>query len=156
MRNVLFWAGAAAAILAAAALFSFWETPLHVLATVPTTTASPVVVLDGQTIQVTIAQDDATRELGLGGRTGLGSHEGMLFVFQQDGYYAFWMKDMKFSIDMVWFSADGTVVYIQPDVSPSTYPDAFKPSVPERYVLELPAGFAAQYNVHVGDRATLP
>jgi uncharacterized membrane protein (UPF0127 family) len=116
----------------------------------------PTVLLDGQTISVSIADTEATRERGLGGRSGLADHEGMLFVFPQDGYYAFWMKDMEFSIDMVWLSAQGKVVFIEQNVAPSTYPNAFQPTSPARYVIELPAGFVQQYNIKIGDSAVLP
>lgn len=117
---------------------------------------SPTVEIDGQTVAVTIADTNATREKGLGGRTGLTDHEGMLFVFPQDGYFSFWMKDMSFSIDMVWISASGEVVYIEPDVAPSTYPTAYQPTKPARYVIELPAGFTEHYGIKIGDKVTLP
>ena len=115
------------------------------------TTDTNTVQLDGQTINVTIASTDAERQLGLGGRSGLAPDEGMLFVFQSDGEYGFWMKDMQFSIDMVWISADKKIVYMAQNVSPDTYPEDFVPTAPARYVLELPAGYATAHNVKVGD-----
>ncbi len=121
----------------------------------PEASALRTITLDGQTIDVSIADTVATRELGLGGRAGLAPNEGMLFVFPQDGIYAFWMKDMRFSIDMIWFSDSGAVVYMAQNVSPDTYPNAFVPTVPARYVLELPAGYAKEYNVKIGDVAQL-
>jgi len=75
----------------------------------------------------------------------------MLFVFPEDGKYAFWMKDMRFSIDILWLSADGRVVYMALNVSPDTYPQVFRPDVPARYVLELPAGYAKAHAVRIGD-----
>jgi uncharacterized membrane protein (UPF0127 family) len=116
----------------------------------------PQVILGGQTIDVTLAQTPAQQARGLGDRASLGSHEGMLFIFPSDGYESFWMKDMEFSIDMIWLSDDGTVVYIQPNVSPSTYPNSFTPTEPARYVLELPANFAATYGITIGSKAVLP
>lgn len=116
---------------------------------------NPTVVLAGETVRVTIADTEAKREQGLSGRQGLAPHEGMLFIFQKDDRYAFWMKDMLFSIDILWLSADGTVVYIAPSVSPDTYPQAFVSSTPARYVLELPAGYAAAHGVKLGDKVQL-
>jgi len=115
-----------------------------------------IVTIAGQTLYVDLAQNDAQQELGLGNRASLGAHQGMLFIFPTDDIHMFWMKDMSFSIDMIWFSADGTVIYIQPNVAPSTYPDAFGPSQVSRYVLEVPAGYAATYGIKVGNTATLP
>src|SRR3990167_10987110 len=97
--------------------------------------------LNGQTIRVSVADTETAREQGLSGRAGLATDEGMLFVFLKDGKYAFWMKDMLFSIDILWLSSDGAVVFMAKNVSPDTYPRAFAPDGPARYVLELPAGF---------------
>ena len=80
----------------------------------------------------------------------------MLFVFTEDGKYAFWMKDMQFSIDIIWLAADGTVVYIVPNLSPATYPQTYTPDTPARFVLEVPAGFVAAHSVRIGDKAQLP
>ena len=102
-------------------------------------------------LTVYVADTPAAQERGLGGRDSLAQNEGMLFVFPTDDKYAFWMKDMKFSIDIIWLDANGTVVYIAPDVSPSTYPRTFTPTSPARYVLEVNAGFTAQYHVEVGN-----
>jgi uncharacterized membrane protein (UPF0127 family) len=115
-----------------------------------------IVTIDGQTIYVDLAENAAQQELGLGNRASLGAHQGMLFLFTTDDVHEFWMKDMSFSIDMVWLSADGTIIYIQPNVAPSTYPDAFGPNELSRYVLELPANFASTHGIKVGDVATLP
>lgn len=114
--------------------------------------------LKGQTIRVTVADTEAARRQGLSGRTGLAADEGMLFVFPEDGTHAFWMKDMLFSIDILWLSASpstgsgqAVVVYMAENVSPDTYPQSFRSNVPARYVLELPAGYAKEYTVEVGD-----
>jgi uncharacterized membrane protein (UPF0127 family) len=113
------------------------------------------VQLDGQTIRVTIAQTDAERELGLGGRAGLSADEGMLFVFPTDGHYKFWMKDMRFSIDMLWIDSQGKIIYIAQNIAPETYPQSFGPDAPARYVLELPAGWANAHGVRVGNKVGL-
>ena len=113
------------------------------------------VILDGKTISVSIADTEAAREKGLGGRTSLGLDEGMLFVFPKEGKYAFWMKDMRFAIDIVWLSKDGTIIYMKENVSPNTYPASFAPATPAMYVLELPAGYVGSHGVKVGDKAAL-
>lgn len=109
------------------------------------------VELRGQTIRVSVADTESARRQGLSGRGGLEADEGMLFVFPEDGKYAFWMNDMSFSIDILWLSADGTVVYMAQNVSPDTYPRSFAPDRPARYVLELPAGYVKAYTVSTGD-----
>lgn len=111
--------------------------------------------LKGQTVRVSVADTGSTRGQGLSGRAGLAADEGMLFVFPEDGEYAFWMKDMLFSIDILWLSANGEVVYMAQNISPDTYPQSFRSDVPARYVLELPAGYAGAHGVSVGDIARL-
>ena len=113
-----------------------------------------MVRIDGNSINVAIADTPALQALGLGNRDGLQSSEGMLFVFNVDKEYAFWMKDMRFSIDMVWISAAGNIVYLEQNVSPATYPQDFVPTSPARYVLELPAGYALSHGFKVGDIVT--
>ena len=102
-------------------------------------------------LYVTIADSEAEREKGLSGRTGLAPDEGMLFIFERDGQYAFWMKDMKFAIDILWLDKGGKIVHIEPSLSPDTYPNSYEPKVDARYVLEVSAGFSKAHNIQVGE-----
>ena len=112
----------------------------------------PVYIGD-QTMYVEIADTEASRELGLGGRKGLAPDEGMLFVFPIEGKFSFWMKDMKFPIDILWIASDGSIVYSKENVSPDTYPETFAPDTGlAKYVLELPAGFSAAHHIDIGEK----
>lgn len=119
------------------------------------TVATRVIRINGRDVTVDIADTPETRQQGLSGRAGLAPDHGMLFVFPADGLHAFWMKDMRFSIDIVWLSVDGTIVTIAYHVSPSSYPHPFSPSTPARYVVELPAGFAHTNDLKIGDKVQL-
>lgn len=110
-----------------------------------------VIQVGERNVTVLVADTPEEQKQGLSGREGLGPDEGMLFVFQKDDLYGIWMKDMKFSIDIVWLSLTGKVITIEPNVSPRTYPRSFTPKTPARYVLELPAGYAQRHNLKVGD-----
>jgi uncharacterized membrane protein (UPF0127 family) len=111
--------------------------------------------LGGKTLRVSIADTEAKREQGLSGRAGLASDEGMFFVFSTDDKYGFWMKDMRFPIDIVWLASDGSVVYIVRNAAPESYPTSFVPNTPARYVVELPAGWANANHLAIGDKAQL-
>ncbi len=111
------------------------------------------IALGNTTIHADLATTDEAREQGLSGRPGLDDTQGMLFVFQNDMPHAFWMKDMLFSIDMLWLTADKHVVYIVPNASPDSYPGTFLSKDPARFVLEVPAGWAARHGVTVGSIA---
>lgn len=91
-----------------------------------------------------IADTPEQRERGLSGRASLPDDYGLLFAFEEDSTPSFWMKDMRFPIDIVWIAADGRIAGITPGVAPETYPEAFSPPEPVRYVLEIAAGEAAR------------
>jgi len=113
------------------------------------------VVIGATPLTLEVVSTEASREQGLSGRGSLAPGTGMLFVFDSDGQWGFWMKDMLFNIDMVWVAADGTVVTVAKDVSPDTYPQVFYPSSPARYVLELPAGFADSHHLAEGSKIVI-
>ena len=128
-------------------------------------TKVPNFVINGVQINVEIALTPEARTQGLSGRASLGEKEGMLFVFDAPGKYGFWMKDMNFPIDIVWFTPserneaglarDLRVVYIKKDAKPESYPEIFMPEENARYVLEVLAGFSDENNLQIGDRAEL-
>ncbi len=98
-----------------------------------------------------IADTFALQERGLSYRQSLAPQTGMLFVFDDPGVHYFWMKDMNFSIDIIWLDADKKVVHIEHSLSPSTYPNSFGPETPTQYVIEIPAGEAKSSGLSKGD-----
>jgi uncharacterized membrane protein (UPF0127 family) len=109
------------------------------------------VTLHGRTYDVVVAGSTATREQGLSDARTLPRGTGMLFVFGHDDIWRFWMKDMYFSLDIVWLNAQKEVLYVVHNATPVAYPHVFTPSQESRYVLEVPAGDAAE--VEPGDIA---
>ena len=99
---------------------------------------------------VIVARTDAERELGLGGRDSLSPETGMLFVFDHAEKYGFWMKDMKFAIDIVWLDENLRVVHVENSLLPETYPKIFSPGENSRFVLEVAAGIAQKNNYSDG------
>jgi uncharacterized protein len=99
-----------------------------------------------------VANTEREREQGLGGRNSLARNAGMLFSFPDSGAHCFWMKDMKFPLDMVWLNSDKQVVHIAQNVSPQTYPHTFCSSTPARYVVELNAGMVSSVDIHEGGK----
>jgi len=107
------------------------------------------------TFHVEVANDVFEQARGLSGRDAIGADEAMLFIFPLVKERTFWMKDMRFPIDIIWLRG-GVVVGITPDVPP-------EPGVPEdaliRYpspgqvdqVVEVAAGTAARIGIHEGD-----
>lgn len=106
-------------------------------------------------LTVEVADTELARERGLSGRASLKEGTGLLFVFDKDGTWGIWMKDMNFPIDIVWLDASGVVVSVAAEVSPDTYPEVFYPSALARYVLEVPAGYAEKAGIAEGVKIVL-
>lgn len=109
-----------------------------------------------RTFDFEVVASNEARAQGLSGRTELPGGYGMLFVFDVPDRYGFWMKDMLMPIDILWLADDGTIVGIERNVMPSTYPEAFYPPRPVRLVLETRVGEAAAQGWDVGSRVYLP
>lgn len=109
----------------------------------------------GVPVYVDIVETATERATGLSGRTSLPANQGMLFLFERDGFYNIWMKDMQFAIDILWMSEDGSIIAIEKNVGPETYPKTYTSKQPARWILELPAGFVDDYNITIGKRVTV-
>ena len=115
------------------------------------------VELNGHRYTIEIAADDASREHGLMDRTHMDADHGMLFVFDDDAMRAFWMKNTKIPLDMLFFDADRHLLSVQHDVPPCTADPcpAYSSGAPARYVLELNAGQASKLGLTPGDEFQL-
>ncbi len=109
------------------------------------------VVLNGKVYKIEVADNSALLKKGLSGHKPLLGNEGMLFIFQKAEKYGFWMKDMTFPIDIIWFDQNLKVVHIEKDVSPDSYPKTFTPNSDALYVLELASGQSDIIKLKIGD-----
>lgn len=101
-------------------------------------------------LRVSVADTMATQEKGLGGRLSLPQNQGMLFSFNNESTHCFWMKDMHFSLDMLWIGQNKQIESIESNVSPSSYPTTYCPNVAAKYVLEINAGEAQALGLNIG------
>lgn len=93
------------------------------------------------------------RQLGLSGRKSIADNYGMLFVFDTESIdRCFWMKDMKFPIDMIWLNSKKEVITVTNNVSPQTYPESFCPDSPAKYGLEIKANTSDELDIHVNEK----
>jgi len=106
-------------------------------------------------IPVYLADNPRIRTRGLSNKTYLPEKKGMLFVFEKADNYSFWMKDMNFSIDIIWINKEGEIISIEENVTPETYPTSFTPSKPALYVLEVNSGFARENGMVVGSKVEI-
>lgn len=105
-------------------------------------------------IDLEIADSSLKRQKGLSNRESLDENSGMLFVFEQKNITpTFWMKDMKFPIDILWID-DDKVIEITKDVQTETDQKnliLYQPNQPIDYVLEVNAGFSEKNNIKPGN-----
>ena len=114
---------------------------------------APFVQIGEAKIFVELAQTPAQRETGLSEKTSLQTDSGMLFIFPKADTYIFWMKNMKFPIDIIWIN-EGRVVDIDENVTDKfdpAHPNYYAPAKPAQYVLEISAGGAKTKNIKIGD-----
>lgn len=135
--------------------------------------------INGKDFNITnVAQNDAQREQGLMNDTNITNSTIMLFVFQQLGYYPFWMKNTHAQLDMIWInysqaSETGVVVYLanatpynatqnkvctdglDSNVGAMSLCPVYNPDALANYVIEAKDGFVQRNAIEVGDRITL-
>jgi len=107
-------------------------------------------------VLASVADSPEERQQGLSNTTMLPDDVVKLFIFDTENKWSFWMKDMLYSIDMIWVNESGKVVTVKSAVTPETYPESFTPTDPARYVIETVAGFAEQHGIVPGTVVTLP
>jgi uncharacterized membrane protein (UPF0127 family) len=115
------------------------------------------IAYEGGVLHAEVASTAEQRAAGLSNRDHLDEDAGMLFDLGDEYTPQFWMKDMRFALDMLWILEDGTVAEITADIQPqpgADYGDLiwYRPNVPVRYVLELNAGASARLGIDPGDR----
>jgi len=125
--------------------------------------STTIVRYDGDSLTVEVADTPETRAEGLADRDSLAHDSGMLFDLGSAGTTSFWMKGMRFPLDMVWIDANQRVVGVTGNVPPPRGSPAEQlPLYPSpdstRYVLELNAGVASERGLDKGTQLvfTLP
>tara|TARA_B100000575_G_scaffold271441_1_gene252736 strand:+ start:217 stop:711 length:495 start_codon:yes stop_codon:yes gene_type:complete len=102
-----------------------------------------------------LAGTPAARQKGLMNRYHLGSGEGMLFVWQEEDYRSFWMKNTPISLDILFFSSELTLVSRHENTVPFSK-KRLPSGKPARYVVELIAGEAKLQGLEIGSLLILP
>ena len=105
---------------------------------------------------VEVVKTKEQRAKGLSGREYLPKHSGMLFVYPSKGFYSFWMKGMRFPLDILWLNEKREVVTFYSGVPPCLEEKCpvFSSSKQALYVLEIPSGSIESLNIRSGSIAT--
>jgi len=108
------------------------------------------------TVEASVAESWTDRIRGLSDTPYLPENIVKLFIFDSSGYHSIWMKDMNYSIDIIWVSEAGTVVHTESGAAPESFPAMFVPETPAKYVIETVDGFVVKNNIIVGTSVVLP
>jgi len=120
-----------------------------------TTTLAPYVKIKDSVIHVDLAITPDEQSKGLSIKNTLNDSDGMLFPFDTPGDYSFWMKDMKFPIDIIWIDSNYKIVHIEKNLQPCIFfllCPSYSPHANSKYVLEVNSNFTTKNNITVGDR----
>jgi hypothetical protein len=104
---------------------------------------------------VELALTPEQQQRGLMFREKMAPDAGMLFVFDESGPRAFWMKNTLIPLDMIFIRTDGTIANILEKVPPQTL-DPRTSDGPAKAVLELNGGIARFLDIKPGDRVVHP
>lgn len=127
--------------------------------TVTNNTFPSSVKIKGLILHVELAITPDQQEKGLSIKNNLTNNEGMLFPFNTTGDYSFWMKDMKFPLDIIWINSNNEIVHIEKNLQPCIF-ILFCPSYSppansnSKYVLEVNANYTTKNNIIVGDKVS--
>lgn len=110
----------------------------------------------GRKYRLEVASTPAEAEFGLMYRTVLPENSGMLFRFDETRPVAFWMKNTRIPLDML-FVQSGKIVSIAHQAQPCRQePCPVYPSrLPVDMVIELPGGTARKDQIMAGSRIQL-
>ena len=108
--------------------------------------------LGGVALAASVADTTSERQQGLSGTPYLPTGVVKLFIFDEAGLWGFWMKEMKYPIDIIWLDEHKEVVYIEHYLTPESYPKTVTPPGNAKYVIETKAGFAAANNLTIGTK----
>lgn len=108
----------------------------------------------GVEFKAEIANTDKAKEIGLSKYSSIENDFALVFPFEKKGKHSFWMKDMKFPIDII-FIRDGKIIKIYENVpfpkSQNENLTIYRPNEDSNMVIEIKAGISKKNNFRNGD-----
>lgn len=129
---------------------------LFVSKMVPDSSQENKVCFKNHCFYVELAKTRAEKARGLMFRENLDLDKGMLFIFEEEGKYPFWMKNTLLPLDIIWLNKEKEVVFLRKNVLPCSEEDCqtIRPDKKAKYVLEVNGGLADKIGLRVGDKLT--
>lgn len=103
---------------------------------------------------VELAISTKEKEKGLMFKERLDFDKGMLFVYEEEKEYSFWMKNVFIPLDIIWINKKNDVVFISKNTQPckESFCQSISPDKNAKYILEINAGLSEEIGLVVGDR----
>jgi uncharacterized membrane protein (UPF0127 family) len=101
-------------------------------------------------IEVEVAANEQTRNLGLMYRSHLPPDQGMIFVYPSPTRICMWMKNTLIPLSVAFLDEEGRILNIE-DMAPHSEKNHCTVK-PARYALEMNQGWFAGHGVKAGDR----
>ncbi|MFA6601111.1 MAG: DUF192 domain-containing protein [Candidatus Omnitrophota bacterium] len=113
------------------------------------------VCFEDRCIKVEVVSRVEEQLRGLMFRDGLAEGTGMLFVYERDIRPVMYMKNMRFSLDLIWLDVSKTIVAVKKNVPACAGEPCprYDPGRWARYVLEIPAGTVDRLRLKKGTQA---
>lgn len=115
---------------------------------------SPSLTINNKTFNIDIAKTDEQKAKGLSIYDKLPLNKGMIFTFGSSDYYTFWMKNMKFPIDIIYIKNNIIVDIFKNVPNPKSENETLpiiRPKNDADTVFEINAGLSEKYNFKVGN-----
>ncbi len=125
---------------------------------IPFSKSSPTATINKQAFTLLVAKTPKETQIGLSDKTSLPEKEGMIFIFEKADQYSFWMKNMKFPLDIIYIRDNKIVTIIenaQPPKNKDDNPPILRPDEPADKVLEINSGLSKKYGFKKGDEITI-
>lgn len=103
-----------------------------------------------KTLNAYLAVSPLEMEAGLSAFSQISDKQGMLFSFNPPSRPGFWMKGMKFPIDIIWVN-NLRVVDITKNLSADKELTKYYPNIDIDHAIEVNAGWCDRNNIKVGD-----
>jgi len=115
------------------------------------------VLFEDHCFYVEVVETPQERARGLMFREHLDPDNGMLFIFDWEAVYPFWMKNTLIPLDIIWIDSNKEVVFISKDAQPCEQEPCptINPYKRAKYVLEVCGGTADKIGLEVGDKLKL-
>ena len=99
-----------------------------------------------RSIEIEIAEDEASRQQGLMHRRQMTLNQGMLFLFEEPDNLSFWMANTPMPLDIMFVAADSEIVNIAKRTKPLSQ-ERIKSTDLAQYVVEVRGGFSDRFGI---------